>query len=56
VAALTGPAIERGVTAPSSSPWPQGDRWGAGGKDIPGDAGGKDGAKVADALGGIRRV
>jgi alanyl-tRNA synthetase len=54
VAALTAPGIERGVTAPAllavAAAVIGG---GAGGKDILANAGGKDGERVADALGGI---
>jgi alanyl-tRNA synthetase len=54
VAALTGPAIERGITAPELlAVAAKVIGGGAGGKDILANAGGKDGAKVADALGGI---
>ena len=54
VAACTGPAVERGVTAPllleSAAKVIGG---GAGGKDVLANAGGKDAARVAEALGGI---
>jgi alanyl-tRNA synthetase len=54
VAAATSAAVERGVTAPAllreASRLIGG---GAGGKDVLANAGGKDPAKVPDALGGI---
>jgi alanyl-tRNA synthetase len=54
VAAATAGAVERGVTAPAllhaAARMIGG---GAGGKDILANAGGKDPAKVPDALGGI---
>ena len=54
VAAATGPAVERGITAPrllETAARVIGG--GAGGKDILANAGGKDASKVPEALGGI---
>ena len=54
VAACTGPAVERGITAPKLL-----ERaalvigGGAGGKDVLANAGGKDASKVGEALGGV---
>ncbi len=54
VAAVTAPAVKRGVTAPALlGPAAEAVGGGAGGKDIFANAGGKNPAAVGDALGGI---
>ena len=54
VAAVTAPAVDRGVTAPALLQTAAGViGGGAGGKDILANAGGKHADRVADALGGI---
>jgi alanyl-tRNA synthetase len=54
VAAVTGPAVERGLTAPAILETAAAViGGGAGGKDILANAGGKHPERVADALGGI---
>jgi len=54
VAATTTAAVERGITAPAVlEPAARSIGGGAGGKDILANAGGKDAAKVPQALGGI---
>jgi alanyl-tRNA synthetase len=54
VAATTSAAVERGITAPAVlEPAARSIGGGAGGKDILANAGGKDAAKVPEALGGI---
>ncbi|HEY6680360.1 MAG TPA: alanine--tRNA ligase-related protein, partial [Actinomycetota bacterium] len=55
VAATTTAAVERGITAPAVlEPAARSIGGGAGGKDILANAGGKDAAKVPEALGGVQ--
>jgi len=55
VAATTTAAVERGITAPAVlEPAARSIGGGAGGKAILANAGGKDAAKVPEALGGVQ--